>query len=981
MFAGGPRVFALPAGADFAGSLIDGLAQRMSGLDPFARAGVELRLNTRRAQRSLQQRMERDGRFAGLLPRIGGVEDLLTGFATARAVDPLRRKLHVARLVRGLVEARPDLAPRMAVFDLTDRLLDLLDLMQEEGVPPERLLDAEVGDASRHWQLSLEFLKLVVEAWPAILAEVEPGHVDPQVACHAAVTELEAAWSAAPPEHPVIIAGSTGSRPWMRRLMAAVLRLPQGAVLLPGHDPDLPEAFWAEDGVAASPDHPQAGLARLLLDLDVEPADLGQWVATDRNTARGRLISLALRPAPVTASWLEEAPARAAELAESTAGLGLIEAATEREEALAIACAMRSAVEEGRSVALVTPDRTLSRRVGAALDHWRLIPDDSAGRPLHLVPPGIAMRLMMDMIGDPPDPAALVALLKHPLIGGAGETRRLHLRRVIGLQTGCKTLATPEVVWQRLEDWARERKNDEGAQAWMAWLRAALDPLARIGADAEPSVVLATLRSVATTLSAGVDGGAPSFWLEETGAALEQVFLQMEQASDAMAGLTRDDLMRLLDAEMRAAMVRPAAFLPHPGVAILGALEARMLRADVTILAGLNEGIWPERPAPDPWLSRGMRRTLGLPMPERETGLAAHDVQNAANAPEVILSRAARTDGSPSVASRWLIRLTNLIGGMGDPGKQALDDMRARGAAHLRAAAALDRPSHDWPRAPRPAPRPKAARIAKLGATGVETLIRDPYAIYARYILGLRRLDQPGREADALERGDVLHKVMERFVPAMHAGEEPREALETAAREVLSARVPWPSTRALWHARLMRIADPLIEGEVERLEHAAPVAYEIEGGRDIPALGFRLTAKADRIDRGAKGLRIYDYKTGKPPTQPEVENFALQLPLEAAIARDGGFASLGVQAVERLAYIGLDSAATVRIIDEGADSLADVWARLEALLSRHYFGEVGYPARMRPKFIKYPSDYDHLSRYGEWTDEAEPVRMKVGSWD
>ena len=118
-------------------------------------------------------------------------------------------------------------------------------------------------------------------------------------------------------------------------------------------------------------------------------------------------------------------------------------------------------------------------------------------------------------------------------------------------------------------------------------------------------------------------------------------------------------------------------------ICIRGSREAREVQADLVILAGLNEGIWPQPAAPDPWLSRQMRLKLGLLLPERQIGLAAHDFQQALAARQVILTRATRDDEAQTVPSRWLDRLINLMTGLeGETGAvQAMQGSRAGMAA------------------------------------------------------------------------------------------------------------------------------------------------------------------------------------------------------------------------------------------------------------------------------------------------------------
>ncbi|MHA1127624.1 MAG: PD-(D/E)XK nuclease family protein, partial [Alphaproteobacteria bacterium] len=416
--------------------------------------------------------------------------------------------------------------------------------------------------------------------------------------------------------------------------------------------------------------------------------------------------------------------------------------------------------------------------------------------------------------------------------------------------------------------------------------------------------------------------------------------------------------------------VREEAYLPHPNIAIMGTLEARVQSADLVILGGMNEGIWPSSPQPDPWMSRDMRRQIGLPLPERQIGLSAHDFQQAIAANEVVISRAIRDGEAPTVASRWVIRLLNLLEGLGEDGKEALADMRARGEGLLAFAVAMNTPEAEVAPAMRPSPSPPiSTRPDKLSVTRIETLIRDPYAIYADKVLRLRALDPPGKEADARERGNAMHNVMEAFLERTKVGlpDDAREVFLSVGREILEAEVPWPSTRRLWLARLEKIADWFIAGEKIRRERANPLAMEHMGTRKMG--GFTLTAKADRIDQLSDGsLAIYDYKSGGLPTGPQIKKFAVQLPLEGAIASAGGFQDIAATKVSHLELIGLGGGGKLMTLDFSDDEAVEVWENLSSLIQAFGSTDLGYTARSRPENITYASDYDHLSRFGEWQD-------------
>ncbi len=966
----GPRVFALPPGTDFTAALVAGLEARLAGRPPEAWARVDIWVNTRRAARGLTERLSTGP--ARLLPRIRVVTELADDPGLPVDLPPpvpaLRRKLELARLVQGLINARPGLAAETAAFDLADSLADLMDEIRGEAVDPAGFATLDIGEHAAHWQTSLAFLSIVRD-W------LDAGNMaEGQARLRAAAEALAADWATAPPAHPVIVAGSTGSRGATRAFMAAVARLPQGAVILPGLDPDLPPAVWerlAEDDRAAG-DHPQHGLAAVCAALGIAPWVVPPWhLAPAPNPARAALVSLALRPAPVTDQWMVDGPALAPSLAAAAEGLTWIEAESPRAEAEALALILRAAAEEGRRAALITPDRMLTRQVTAALARWGLRPDDSAGRPLALTPPGVLLSRLAELAGARLTPEVLLALLKHPLTASAPDARRPHLRQTEVLELRFLRGGPPFLDWDALEDWAA--RTEAADPAWMAWLRHALAPLAAPGALPLPDL-LARHRAAAETLAAGPHGGPHVLWDKDAGRAA--LALIDELAAEASAGgtLTPAQYRALLASLMAGREVPEEAVITHPGIAIWGTLEARVQSADLVLLGGLNEGTWPRLPGPDPWLSRAMRRSLGLPSPERVIGLSAHDFQQAAGAARVVLSRAIRDAEAPTVPSRWLLRLQNLMAGLPPEGPAALEAAKDRGKVWLARAALVDRPAAPVPAVRRPSPRPPAAaRPTRLSVTQVETLVRDPYAIYARHVLRLKRLDPPGRAPDALARGTALHAVMEAFGAATDAGlpADPAALFRAIARAALAAEVPWPATRALWFARLDRAADWLAAAESERRARAAPRAREVSGTLALPTpLGFTLSAKADRIDMTADGAyALYDYKSGGLPSANEARAFHLQLPLEAAIAAAGGFEGLPPGPTLHMELIGLGAGGTSLVLE--ADP-AEVLTRLTRLIAL-YQTTAGFTARLRPQKLSYDSDYDHLSRFGEWSDEDTPL--------
>lgn len=1039
IFPAGPSVYYLPPGADFPAAFARGLAERLAAHGPLAMPQATVVANARRTARAIEAALEAQG-DAVWLPRFGLIANAgtaATPAGMAPAADPLRRRLALLRLVEALLERAPDFGPLSAAPALAQSLGALMDDLYGSGRTPEDLRAADLGDHAKHWERTRQFLQILTAIWPHWLAQ--EGVSEPQARRLAGAEGLEAHLAAHPPAGALIGACSTGSTPATAAALAAIARARNGAVVLPGFDPDAPadviEALSA--GERRAPEHPQAALHALLAIIGIDPDDVQPWTeAAPPSPPRLRLLTESLRPAPVTDRWRAAAPALAALAPEAAEGMTLLEAANEREEAAAIALLLAEAARGEGTAALITPDRNLSRRVTAELRRWGVLPDDSAGQPLALTPPGLLLGLIADGMGRPMTAPRLFAILRHPLTGGDGPRRRNHLRALRMLERAALRGGAPEIPWDRLAPaieeeqtrrarQIRERRGmDEDARAarlarigdetraclrWLFAVRDAVEELASPPAGLGPAVAL-HLRA-AEILSGALPGTAEGEGLDDAPALLEDSdeapaapetpdllpIWRKAAGEDALAFMT--DLLAAAPAHDEATHAperppaayaalfhgligerdaRPEAVRPHDRIQILGTLEARAARPDLAILGGLAEGIWPAKPEADPWAPRDLRAQLGLPSPEVRTGLAAHDYLLAANAPRVVLSRSRRRDGAPSVASRWLIRLENLLTGVDEDQIKA---MRARGESILTRARALD---HRDPVAPadRPAPVPPvSARPRELPVTAIETLIRDPYAVYARYVLNLRRLDPIGRAPDARDMGNALHAVMERFAElAAGLGPDPaplRAAMLAAAEEVLPDLSPSPALARFWRMRLHRAADWFAAEEADRRGYAPTLIPETKGRRGIHAPGgdFILTARADRIDRRPDGtLALYDYKSGGPPSKSEQKAFAKQLALSAAVARAGGFRAAGKGEIAEAVYLGLtgDAGAGGKSVPAptAPDELDEEWAHLRELIAAYDAPDQPYPARLRPKHIKYDGDYDHLSRHGEWGEGA-----------
>ena len=969
-----PRVFGLAPGVDFPKALISGLETRLANAAPEAWAQVEILVNTRRMQRRLRRLFD-DGP-ARLLPRIRLVTDLGRDPSFSDippAVSPLRRRLELTQLVSALLDRQPDLAPKSAVFDLADSLATLMDEMHGEAVPPGVISTLDVSDQSGHWARALRFVQLVQEFFEDTAAP------DPEARQRQVVERLIAGWTDKPPQHPVLIAGSTGSRGTTALLMDAIARLPQGAVVLPGFDFDQPHAVWTSLGdQGGADDHPQTRFRRLMERLDLQPHDVRPWHDTPApNALRNRLVSLALRPAPVTDQWMHDGP-RLNGIAEATENITLLEAQTPRAEAVAIAMRLRQAAEDGQTAAVITPNRMITRQVSAALDRWGIVADDSAGTPLPLTPQGRFLLQVAGLFGHRMTPEAVLGLLKMPVTCTGSDMRGPHLLWTRGFELWLRRKGPAFLTGDTLRSWALQAGDHAERSAWAQWVADAIDGLAKVE-DGPLSALLETHLAFAETLANGPTPSEESrIWRTEAGEAAREVCDDLYREADAAGHLSLRDYQALFRAVLNRKDVRDSD-APNPKILIWGTLEARVQGADLVILAGLNEGSWPEVPSPDPWLNRAMRRQAGLLSPDTRIGLSGHDFQQAIAASEVWLTRSVRSDDAQTVPARWINRICNLLAGLPDQGgPQALDGMRARGRIWLDCAEQLEAPQPGLVPAKRPSPKPPIeARPRQLSVTRFKTLVRDPYAIYARYVLGLKRLDPLRKAPDAPLRGVLIHDTLETFVENRPDGPiaDQKDRLLSLAAEVFEAEAPWPAARRLWLAKLARVADRFLADEAQRLMRGTPVSLEKTGAVTLDGLGFTLTAQADRIDLTPDGAAIvYDYKTGTPPSEKEQRFFDRQLLLEAAMLDAGGFKSIGAARVADAEFIGLGNPPkTVKAPMESLP-LTTVWKELEALISAYLEPEQGFTSRRRMARDADAGDYDLLARFGEWdaTDPPHP---------
>lgn len=984
------NLYSIPAREPFFKVLID-YCWQMAGNDFGALSDQLILLPSRRACRELREEFLRffDGQPI-LPPRMNALGDLdeddiallSYGQDTAEqfmeippAISPIKRQMiladkilnHAKQDEKGGIATRYDQAMVIA-----GQLGRFIDEMITEGAVFDDLKNIVPENYASHWDVILSFLSILFDEWPSILTEL--GYVDPATRRNMVIRAQAQLWAHKPPSHPVIIAGVTGTIPAAAELIKTVLSHDNGHVILPGVDMNID----AESYAVLGEDHPQHGFKELLQQIEIKRENI-EILGLSDGGARAVFLGEVMRPKETTDRWSDLSAER---FQNALASVKHIEFENEQDEAQAIALMLREVLEApAKTACLVTADRHLARRVSSLMKRWDVQIDDSGGVPLHQTPLGIWFLLLAEMIESDCDPVLLVAFLKHPLTH-LGMDKKEMMKKVHAfekhlLRAGFSGQGLDEIMAFTLLDERTGEPRDLPDISFIQNLKEKVQDFVFKLKSEEKSlkeIALTHVRLAEELAASDHQTGAEILWVDDDGEAMAHFFSNLLQTFDEIhreEHVSNHDFeySRLLQSLMMGVNVRPK-FGGHPRLKILGLMEARLINADVFILGGLNENVWPPEPTADPFLSRGMRIEAGLPTHDKAIGMAAHDFVEKLSKPQVILTRALKSGGSPTIASRWLVRMKALCEKLGIHYDENTSYHDWLYHWHL-----SDR---DITPIKRPMPRPSVdVRPTRLSVSSIEKLMRDPYVVYAQKVLNVQPLDPLKKKSDAAARGQFLHKVMEEFCELYpdDMDEHAREHLDDIAARLLPEFCPHEKTRVFWKSRFDAIAPLIIAHEREWRTKAQTLVIEREGTHEfIHDKGtFTLYARADRMDinRQDKAVTIIDYKTGGIPSDKDVTHgFSPQLPLEALIANKGGFGPGARNPVASLEYWALkkgEQKKFVKAVKADIDELIDE-AEAGLLKLVTYFADesVPYPpAPRQDKALAY-NDFEHLSRQKEW---------------
>lgn len=959
------KIYNIGAGCSFVDVLAEHFLAKYQD-NPEQMAEVMFLLPNRRACQNLAEAFVR---FRGCKPTIlpkmlpiadvdedevflSGDKEVLSGLLPA--VNTKERLFTFARMIM----QKPDWGEKRVslaqAYALAENLASLLDSVCLHELSFDNLTEIVAEKYAAHWQQTLNLLKIVTEFWPQILKE--RGVMDVAERRLQLLKSQIALWKNKAPKQKIVIAGTTAAFPILKKLTDEVLQQPNGECYIYGLDKELEDEAWLKIGE----NHPQYELKELLESLQVSRDEVTD-IAVSPNRDRERFVSEIMRPAETSSEWrnLKDNPLPKAAFED----IKLVNCDDERQEAKAVALIIRKTLEEKeKTAALVTLDRNLSRRVISELLKWNIIADDSAGQPLNLSPIGIYLRLIVNY-AEEASQTAMMALLKHPFTACGlsyadfnGQIRHLEL----ALRRG-KDLSAEQ---QNLLDNFKERISP-------------LTNLYKQKLNNLKELFLTHIKVAESLADTDLKSGDKIIWRRDAGKTAADFVSSFLEKCEHLENIQTVDYVGFFNVLLSEQNVR-SRYGMHPRVKILGPIEARLVQYDTVIIGEANEGSWPNTPKADMWMSRPMKKEFGLPQPERNIGVAAADFAHLLNAPKVYVTRAKKIDGAPSNKSRWWLRMETVLSANFNLCSSEYDFIYKQPfSGWARRLEYCDNPQAC--KAPHPCP-PVERRPRVLSATNVEKLRRDPYTIYAKYILSLYPLDELDKEPSNLEFGNFVHEVLQEFNNIYDKAYPPAEKAVSELRNIVSRKLAESNisdeTAALWLPRIWQIINWVVERETSYREDIEQVHNEIKGQVKIsaPAGDFVISGKADRIDETKDGyVNIIDYKTGRDATAKAMTSGnAPQLPIEGLIAETGGFAGIMPKKVKSFQYWAFKNkinSTTEEKSEEAIAVIANILRELTAAFDNPERAYIANPVRGAA------DDYSHLSRFLEWSiredDKAE----------
>ena len=356
--------------------------------------------------------------------------------------------------------------------------------------------------------------------------------------------------------------------------------------------------------------------------------------------------------------------------------------------------------------------------------------------------------------------------------------------------------------------------------------------------------------------------------------AVEKLMVLLSQIKDVAAGLHQDfsfSLLRNLYSQLSAGQKLNFVGAPLEGLQILGVLETRAIDFDNVLVAGVNEGVLPGQSEQPSWIPYEVKKAFGLPTQDEQDAIFTyHFYRLMYRAAKVKLFYNGTTDGIQVGEPSRFIR------------QWAFDCPETHSwQEHTQNVPFVPPPSSHKSIPKTPAVMEKLLELAKAGfsPSGLNAFVKDGYAFYKRYLLGLREEDELETFFSHKTYGTLIHNCLETLYTT-HVGKQLTQAdcnemierVDTVADEIIKREYPQniSGKNVLALTAIKRNIQNMISHEQDdiragnvieiiALEQKLTMTQAISG-IDAPVT---FNGTVDRVDRYNGNTRVLDYKTGQ----------------------------------------------------------------------------------------------------------------------
>ena len=941
-------------------------------------------LPTRRACRRLKEIFfELKGQEATLLPKIlplGDVDedgvsfidyandDLITDLPPA--ISNIERNLLLSYFIKKYNEQITE----EQAYSLAVDLSHLMNTVEMEELNFSNLKNIVPEEFSEHWQNTLKFLTIITEEFPKILKEFNLlNPVDRNVKLIKKQIEF---WKLYPPHGRIFAAGSTGSLVPISEMLVYISNLKNGFLILPGLDKNISDSDFellTSDFPFTNQNHPQYGLLKLLKKLDIKISEIPELPLfkdyKDISSSDRELLSSKIMILPDMHDSWQNMP----KLEDSVLdGVSEIRLDNEAEEVFAISCLLRKSVAENKKTILITPDRKIAKSVSSELKRWNIIVDDSAGVPASDTTTGNYIILLLKMLYNDFSPYSLLSVLKHEYTRINYDKETLN-NLTEKLET--KFLRENSCI-DNLEKLLSLTETDSDIHNLLLSIKTITSEFYSLMQNEDKYPLYELLKKhielVEKFVSYSDINTSEILWATDLHSSLSEelgILLNSLKAIQIdnlpIDKMTANAYFKFISNYLLSLKLRPS-INTHPNIAIMNSIEARLMDADLYIMSGLNEDIFPRVNSDDPWMNRPMKAKFKLPLPERKVGLSSHDFVEFFCKKNVIMTYASKMDNTSMMTSRWLTKLSAIV----DIGHIVWKDEVSK---EVLSWINKDKEYKKKELCKRPSPCPPLyARPDTLSATWIEKWYRDPYIVYAGKILDLKKLFEINQEVSFREFGNIIHESLEEFK------KKNLSSYDSLIDIMIRKSLPYKTIAQIdfWYSKFKVIAKWFVDYE-RQLKDIVNISFLEETGEYQITPTFKITAKADRIDiLNDFGACIYDYKTGSVPKQKDVETYSPQLPIEAIILQNQGFKNIKIKPKYiNFRYIKLDGKDKKTLpnklnTSENDEIIKTTINNLKETISEFSKETTPYISRPNPDktghLIETYSEYTHLARVKEW---------------